>query len=217
MRASRFSRMSASTALLVGISFAGSGYVGCSSSSTSAGDGGASSNPDSGIPMDVSGGAEGGTDSGSEGLDAATLDLTCANSEGVTDLTGDLGGNGLDAAFPFSEPGHDFLISAPSDGMGYNPLVGDIDLSFASFVAGQKVRVDLVALTIVGSATTCSAAGCRPGMSVAVGQSPTATIMTTATDCGTSATVPIDSSGVLHLAITGGVQDAGIHVVLLPQ
>ena len=212
MRVSGFSRMSASTALLVGIGFAGSGYAGCSSSSSAA-DAGASSNAEGGGSMEGSGGSDGG----SEVFDAATLDLTCASSEGVTDLTGDLGGNGLDAAFPSSEPGHDFLISAPSDGMGYNPLVGDVDLTFTSFVAGQKVRVDVVALTIVGSATTCSATGCKAGMSVAVGQPPTTSIMTTSTDCGTSATVPIDASGVLHLAITGGVQDAGIHVVLLPQ
>jgi hypothetical protein len=216
MRAPGLSRMTALTALTVGLGFAGFGDAGCSSSSTSAG--GGSSTPEGGGPTDDATAGSGGVDGSASGApDSASPDPSCANAEGVVVLTGDLGGNALDAAFPFSEPGTDFLISAPSDGTGYNPLVGDIDLTFASFVAGQNVQIELVELTIVGSATTCASTGCMPGVSVSVGQPPTTSIATTSTDCGPSATVPIDASGTLHLGVTNGAANVGIHVQLLPQ
>jgi hypothetical protein len=199
--------MSALTVLFVGIGLAAFGDAGCGGGSTTATDGGASSNEAAEAPV-----LDGG---GLDAPDSAPPDPTCANAEGVVDLTGDLGGNALDAAFPFSEPGKDFLISAPSDGTGYNPLVGDIDLSFVSSTAGQIVKVDIVALTIVGSATTCSSTGCPAGMSVSIGQPPAISIATTSTDCGPTASVPIDASGILHLEVTNGVQNVGIHVQLI--
>ena len=207
MRAPGLSRMCARIALAAGLGSAGFGDVGCSSSSSSAPDSGPTDDATAG-PAAIDGGA-------SDAPDSAPPDPNCANAEGVVDLTGDLGGNSLDAAFPFSEPGKDFLISAPSDGTGYNPLVGDIDLSFVSFAAGQTVQIELVSLTIVGSATTCASTGCIAGMSVSVGQPPTTSITTTSTDCGPSATVPIDASGTLHLGVTHGATNVGIHVQLL--
>ena len=199
--------------LLLGTAF---GVGGCSSSPAATGDAdGADEKIDGGETTSDAGTVT--SDSALDATDAPPPDPNCMTAEGVTDLTGVLGGNALDAAFEVMVGREVLLVGTADLSMtAYHPLVGDVQLSFPAPDVGRRVLITLVTLTVSGVETTCSAQGCPAGMSVAIGQPASTVITTTSTSCGSPATVTLDSSAVLTLSVTNGAPSVGIHVQLLP-